>query len=742
MKKLSILLISLFTTTVLMAQVKISGQVKDAKGKPVIGASITLKDSYDGATSDSTGAFKFKTTEKGTFILIASAVSYKTVEQNIDLSKDVVANFSMKEEFDELRAVTVTAGSFSAGDSKRGTVLSSLDVLTTAGANADITAALKTLPGAQQVGEQEGLFVRGGAGYETKQFIDGTLVANPYFSGAPQIATRGRFSPTIFKGTTFSTGGYSALYGQALSSVVLLESIDLPERSEVNVGISPLMGSLATQQLAKDKKSSWGMSYSYANLDLYFKMVPQTPDYFKVPSFHNADANFRIKTKHGGFIKYYGTFAYNQLGLRRQDIDSTTMKDAFGLNSHNFYNNLTWRENLGSGWRMRLGVSYSTNLDDISLQFQNQNNQQIFVPTVPYSYKNAAYKNRLDVTQGRAEFEKRFNSISTIRFGSEYWYNYNKQTVNNKDSLLTDNYNALFGEANIYLTNDLGLTAGGRVEYSSIIKKFNFAPRAALAYRVGKGAQVSLAYGQFYQKPENNLLFPNPNLGYTKATHYIANYMKTTEGRLFRVEAYYKTYEDLVKTYPAPFSDNSGSGYARGAELYFRDKKSIKNFDYWVSYSYLDTKRDYLNFPEKMTPNFAATHTASVVLKRFVMDWKTGFGATYSFATGRPYYNIMQNGGKYQVTDQGKTKDFNNLGLTAYYVPTAGNTKAKTFWVVVASVTNILGTFGQEQVYGYNYSYNGLNKVAVTPPAKNFYFVGVFLSWGVDRTDDIVNNNL
>ena len=123
----------------------------------------------------------------------------------------------------------------------RGAVMSSLDIATTAGSNADITAALKTLPGTQQVGEQEGLFVRGGTGQETKQFIDGSLVNNPYYTSVPDISTRGRFSPFLFKGTVFSTGGYSALYGQALSSVVLLESIDLPERSEIDASISPIV---------------------------------------------------------------------------------------------------------------------------------------------------------------------------------------------------------------------------------------------------------------------------------------------------------------------------------------------------------------------------------------------------------------------------------------------------------------------------------------------------------------------
>ena len=143
-----------------------------------------------------------------------------------------------------------------------------------AGSNADITAALKTLPGAQQIGEQEGLFVRGGAGYEAKQYIDGTLVNNPYYTSVPDIAQRGRFSPFLFKGTVFSTGGYSALYGQALSSVVLLESIDLPEKSEIDATISPLVVGLGPQQLAKDKQSSWGFSYNYVNAYAYFPSHP------------------------------------------------------------------------------------------------------------------------------------------------------------------------------------------------------------------------------------------------------------------------------------------------------------------------------------------------------------------------------------------------------------------------------------------------------------------------------------
>jgi hypothetical protein len=100
-------------------------------------------------------------------------------------------------------------------------------------------------------------------------------------------------------------------------------------------------------------------------------------------------------------------------------------------------------------------------------------------------------------------------------------------------------------------------------------------------------------------------------------------------------------------------------------------------------------------------------------------------------------YNGSSN--KYSIADQGKTKNFNNLGFSMNYVPSVGKTNPKMFWVLVASITNVLGA---DQISGYNYSFDGTNKVPVIPPAKRFYFIGAFFSWGVDRTQDAINNNL
>ena len=740
MMKILIIILTFFTANAVSAQVKISGIVLDNTGNGVAGVSISIKNSYDGATTDSTGAYFFKAAEKGAQTIVFSSIGFKEVEQLITIENvPLVINITLKEKLDELRAVMVTAGSFEAGDRKRAaTVLNSIDVVTVGGANADITSAVKTLPGAQQIGEQEGLFVRGGAGYETKQIIDGTIVNNPFFSSVPDIATRGRFSPFLFKGTVFSTGGYSALYGQALSSVLILESIDMPEQSQASASLSTVFLGAGFQQLAKDKKSSWGVNYGYTNLQPYFEIVKQKPDYFTVPEFHSADANFRVKTKNG-IIKYYTSYSSNQLGLRRPDIDSNILKDAFGIKNMNWYNNVSWRENIGKGWKLNVGLSYSTNGDVINQELQNAQNVKTQTGINYLDAKTFSLKSQNDLSQVRAVLEKKLRGISTIRFGSEYWYGYQKTTFNQFPAILKDHFKSVFGESDIYISNDLAAKVGARFEHSSIIIKANIAPRLSLAYKTGKESQMSFAYGTFYQKPENMQLMNTTNLGYTKAVHYLANYIKTTKDRTFRVEAFYKEYLDLVKTSPA--LNNSGSGYAKGIEVFWRDKKTVKNFDYWISYSYLDTKRDFMNYPTQMQPTFATPHTANLVTKRFITKLKTGFNFTYTYATGRPYYNLKYSNteGKFTIADKGETKDYHNMGFSMNYLPNLGKKDTKTFIVLVASVTNVLN---QDQVFGYNYSYDERRKEAITPPAKQFFFIGAFLSWGVDRTNDAINNNL
>ena len=746
MKVLTTILL-LLLSGILQAQ-SVSGTVLDAKSLPIPGASITIKDTYDGSTTDSSGRFSFTTTEKGAQILVVSIVGYKPFEQKLNLDAAVPPlAIVLKEEITELKAVVISAGSFEASDRKKGTVLTPIDIVTTASADGDITGAIKTLPGTQQVGESEGLFVRGGTASETKVFIDGTLVNNFFYSSVPNIASRGRFSPFIFKGTVFSAGGYSALYGQALSSALILESIDLPEQSSANLGITVIGGSAGFQQLAKNKKGSWGFNYGYTDLNLAFAVLKQKQSYSTVPVFHTADANFRFKTGATGMIKYYGIFSTNKLAFTEPSIDTTGYKDFFKLSNTNIYHNLAWRESLGAGWKINVGFSYTNNKDKIKGSLQDGSEKETQLQGL--EWKSFGLNSRGQFANAKVVLERKLAGLSAVRFGTEY--NYTKEeptfelyTGEKFPSKIRENLVSAFAEGDIYLTNNIAAKLGSRLEHSSILGKTNIAPRASLAYKLGAESQASLAYGQFYQTPESRYLPSTADLSYMKATHYIAQYQKTGNSRTFRSEVFFKKYDNLLKTgtqnnQPVA-TGNGGSGDAKGFEFFWRDKTTIKGVDYWVSYSYLDTERDFLNYPTSIRPSFAAKHTASLVLKKYVQGISTQFNGAYNYASARPYYLIGEDGsGGTKFIDQGKTPAYHNFSFSMNYLPSLKKPGNKNFVVYVLSISNV---FGFDQTYNYKYSYNGARKEAVKPPTKSFVFIGAFFSFGVDRSQDVINSNL
>lgn len=715
------------------AQVKISGKIT-FRNKGVPNISITLKDTYDGATSDSDGNYSFETSEKGNKILVFSNRKYEEVEKTIVLTtENLTVNAELREQINEIDAVVISAGSIEASDKKRAaTLLTPIDIYTTAGADGQISSALNYLPGVQKVGESEGLFVRGGTGAETKIFMDGSLINNYFSNSVPGIAGRDRFNTSLFKGNIFSSGGYSALYGQALSGVLILESVDLPEQTSYDIAISPIFLSGSFQKLSDSETYSYGASLGYSNLQVMNKLVNFNTDFEKAPESINGDANFRIKTKSGGFIKYYTNFDTNNLSVLSESLEPNTDKNKVSLKGNNMYQNLSFKQKFGK-YLLNVGTSYAYNKSD--LRFSTLLNG--------VSQSNIASNNVGNYINAKAVIDRKINKISAIRGGFEFNNAEEKSHYDTFDKNHSDLISAGFLETDLGFSNNFSAKIGFRAENSSYLKHWNFAPRIAVAYRLAQNYTTSLAYGIFYQNPESKFLNSNAPLTFQKAEHYIFQIQRNTEGRNLRFEAFYKKYDDLIKTNGnQSFStaiNNNGNGFAKGLEMFWRDKKTIKDIDYWVTYSYLDSERDFQNYPVSLMPSFAAKHTLNIVAKKFVTKWKTGFNLSYTYSSGRPYYDIINNDGQNIIRNEGKLKDYSGLNFSLNYLPNLGKKDSKAFTVLVLSVSNILG---QKNVYGYNFSNNGLRSSAVVPPVNSFVFIGAFISFGQDKTNDAINNNL
>ena len=725
-----------FTFT-LIAQITISGKVLGRNNKPLKDVSVTLKDTYDGATTDETGNYKFETSEKGSQTLIFSHPKFIEIEKSIQIEdKNLILNAELKESVSEIDAVVISAGSIEASDKKRATtLLTPIDVYTTAGANGQISSALETLPGVQKVGESEGLFVRGGTGTETKFFMDGNLVNNYFGNSVPGIKAMDRLNTSLFKGNVFSSGGYSAVYGQALSGVLALESIDLPERNAADFGISPIFASGGIQRVNQEKTHSYGISLGYSNLELMQKILKFNTDFEKAPNSFGGNGNFRIKTSRGGFIKYYGSYDTSSMKLSSPNLDDETSSDKINQNGKNTFHSLSYREKFGR-YTLNLGSSYTFNQNILHFSNVDQNGSSPF---------NNDIDSKGNYFNAKALIERKLFKISAIRAGIEL--NTTKEetwvSIAQKNYEFRDDITSLFAETDLGISNDLSLKIGARAENSSSINRWNFSPRFAMAYRISKEWTSSLAYGTFFQNPESRFFTENYQPNYQRADHYIFQVQRAADGRSLRLETYYKKYQDLIKTttdfYRPIAVNNNGSGYAKGVELFWRDKKSLKNIDYWVSYSYLDSKRDYLNYTESLFPNFAAKHTLSVVAKKFVTNWKTGFNISYNYNSGRPYYNFVTENGNTVLKNQGFVKDYQAVNFSLNYLPNLGKKDARAFTVLVLSINNVLGTKNE---FGYNFSSNGLKSRAIVPPTNTFVFIGAFISFGTDRTQEAINNNL
>ena len=697
------LLATIFSAQSLLAQHEISGIITDKKQQPVVGANIYIKGTYDGAVSDKNGQFVFTSEKTGTQILVISFLSFETKEISGEINDFKNLQIQLVEKFDALNAVIINAGNFEAGTASEASVLKPLDIVTTAGSVGNIIAALETLPGTQSVGEDGRLFVRGGDASETQTFIDGLRVAQPYNASVRNIPSRGRFSPYLFKGMSFSTGGYSAEYGNALSSVLVMDTQEKAE--EDNTELSFMSLGLGIGKTKNWEKSSITLNASYVNLGPYQSLIDQNIKFDKPFQSIAGEAVFRNQFENG-LLKVYTAYDYSSFTVE-QPIDGASQ--TVDLKNNNFYMNSSYQHSLGNKWHLFGGISYGNSQNDINLE--NEENAEIVDDT-----ENSFHL--------KTKLSKRFTDKIKLNFGAEYFNTNFNQYYQTDTGDFEPNYTSglfsVFTETDVYFTQNLAAKVGVRTTRDALLEKVYVSPRLSLAYRIDENQQISTAYGNFRQQVGQDYLKFNQDLFQQQAAHYILNYQFSKASTTLRAEAYFKKYRDLLTytgdeiTYDSNFGNN-GSGYAKGIDIFWRDGH-LKNLDYWVSYSFIDSKRKYQNYPEQVTPNYVANHNVSIVSKYWVQSLRSQVGFTYNFNSGRPYndpntLDFMSE----------KTSSYHSLNFNWAYLLNKQQ-------ILYVSVSNILGT---KNVFGYDYSNtpNASGKYtakAIRPTADRFFFVGFF----------------
>ncbi len=700
------------------AQTTIKGKVTDSKGNTLEGSSIYLLNTLDGTSANSDGSYSINTSEKGNQTIVVSSVGYETINQSVSIENNAYTfDFKLKEASQQLDEVVISAGTMEATNDRKVAILRPLDIVTTAGAQGDIVGAIQTLPGTAKVGDQTGLFVRGGDASETSAIIDGMTVQNFFTSDVPGIVQRSRFSPFQFKGTSFSSGGYSARYGQALSSILELKTNDMPSKSTMNMSLT--LAGLSADATKVFKNNSLELTGNYTNLNPFYGLSNTNFKFYAPPTGVSGSARWVSKNGDKSIFKLLINHAHYSSATQIPNVFSAGELTRFGLRNNNTYSNASYLVNLSPKLYSYSAASFGDNTDNVS--FGN-------IPSATTQWR----------VQARTEIGYDIGEKSHWLTGAE-WQRFNvHQNFDTLRSTFDEMQLAYYSEFEWKPQRWFGLKAGVRADHSRLLEQTAAAPRISSALKVGAHSQVSVAGGMFYQNPNNRYLMSGFKPKFQEAIHYIANYQWITEKQTFRVEGYFKSYNQLVRELNVPYNpnpyrfvafnttiNNSGNGYARGVDVFWRDKHLVKNLDYWVSYSFLDTRRLFENFLKEATPTFASQHNLNLVAKYFIEKWKVSISGTYSYASGRPYFDPTESNflGSH-------TPPYENISLSMSYLTHI----KKAFTVIYAGVDNVAN---RKNIFGYRYSVDGSQRFAIQPALYRSVFIGMNISMSAFNRDKL-----
>ena len=142
-----------FATQIVVAQNKISGNIKDEQTKEILsGVLIYINDLKTGATSDKEGNFKLENIKTGTYLFEISLIGYKKSVKRIYISKDTLVSFLISESVSELNEVVITAVSRSTELKLSPIIIKPIDVGDlNENSSTNLIDALKNVPGLNQI---------------------------------------------------------------------------------------------------------------------------------------------------------------------------------------------------------------------------------------------------------------------------------------------------------------------------------------------------------------------------------------------------------------------------------------------------------------------------------------------------------------------------------------------------------------------------------------------------------------
>ena len=675
------IIIMLMGACTMTAQTTVSGTVTDGK-ESLAGVNVFIIGTIDGCLTDSLGRFSFETTQTGELTLRATCLGFEdytlTTRQHSNL------HLKMRERATAIDEVVVAASSYHFGKSDNFKTMDALDVVMAGNSCGDIVAALQSLPGTQKVGENGKLYVRGGESDECQTFVNGMHVLMPYSTNTENNAVRGRFSPFLFKGINFSLGGYGGEYGQALSSVLPMETTDVAPSDKLGVSASLVDWNIGgTKAFAK---SSLSFNSALTSMGLYNALSPDRYDWTRPYRKLSGEAQYKSELSTASVVKTYVGYDLTSVGQNIADRQ-------LSLCEHNIYANATLKTNIGRGYTLFTGIANSSVINDIDDALTHGDH-----------YHN--FRNEIHL---KAEVRKVFSPRVKMSAGAEDYLRHSTKQYDTSRYNLDYNLLAAHVDAQLRVVPRLFLSLSARAEQASYDGQWLLMPRMTWSYVPNKRFQLSAIVGRYSQVAEDDYIaLRGKRLQQSTADHAILSMQYTTDKMLLRIEPYYKKYHHLPLLAEGTYTAD-GYGSSKGFDVYGECRSLAKNLNATISYSFNDSERLYRDYTSPTTPDYTSRHNLRLTLKYGIGKVILGLADSYAsgrrFATGTtPFYNSV------------------DANLTWLVSPKI---------IVYSSLNNILG---RTNVFRYN-----ADGSAVTANRDRFFYIGIFVSLKSNKAYDISN---
>ncbi|MGE5456836.1 MAG: TonB-dependent receptor plug domain-containing protein, partial [Methanococcaceae archaeon] len=616
----------------------------------------------------------------------------------------------------------------------------------------DIIRSVQILPGVSTNNELSSSYnVRGGSPEENLIYLNGFEIYRPMLLRSGAGENQSLINPDLSGALKFSNGAFSALYGDKMSSALLVDYV--PAQDDRLSGT--LRADLMNMGLAF-KKNFPGFSLAagsrLAYPSLFLKGLQTTGSYHPAFSDIQINAVYTPDEKNSAEIlllyndNKYDVTPQNWTGNFRSDR-TTGMASSVELvyNGGKTYRYFTRL----AGLKLRRLIKPDLGLNFSYMNYSTAEKENSDVAGSAYYYVDAEDLSQRDSIKTTKEIIHNTASLNTNQFKSwvtwqpaghsidaggefrivnlesstnEYYIESGPLSLQDQPLTKVSSVNPQLNSLSFYFNDLIRLPGKFSAELGSrlLIYKFTneklFSPRAGIYYYADSSNIFNFNTGIYYQPPFFNE-FNGQNLDYNllksqRTWHSVLGWELTAKNRIsFQAQLFYKKLDNLIPFYYDDLkivymTGNVNEGYAYGMDLMVKGEIS-KNINSWLGYSYLNSKERKAGSGEQYKRRlFDQTHTVQIFLQDKISrhpNWQSHLRLLAG--SGFLFYNrtIAANPvtGKNEMSiDFSKPEEFlmylrADMGLSARF-----DFSNNTNLLVIAELLNV---FDKQNFEGYNF---------------------------------------